>query len=408
MSKTIVAIIVYTRFENLQTWLKCWSMCDQTDAELLIIHNNDNNIHEQRKYAIECAQYQNVTYHARLNRGMDIGALKDVCTGVIKLKYDNLLWITDDTIPMSKDFVKQFTDVLSDIVGISCMEMSDRRSELHVRTTGFCMKRETAERLVFPDNIRTKEHCYHFEHRGGDMTMYKQVEAMGLDSVQLTDIEFSPLWDTGNRKELQRMDEHKEVFNIPAKDKVLFICLIYNSFPEIISSLICQTHQNWELRLIHDGPNSTGLRALIEAVNDPRITLIETPVRVGSWGHRHRQTELKQLNKSDADFVVVTNADNHKVPVYCEYMLKGFTGDKVAVYCSEMVHSYKAWQIIPCRLQRGYIDTAGFMVRRSVAHEIGWRDTESHSSDWTYIEDVIRKYGANKIGRVKGCLLIHN
>jgi hypothetical protein len=375
---------------------------------MLIIHNHVNNVHDCRRYANECAQYPNVTYHARLNKGMDIGALKDVCTGVIKLKYDTLIWCTDDTIPMSKDFVKQLTSALLPDVGVSCMEMSDKRSELHVRTTGFCITRQVAERLKFPVHIRTKEHCYFFEHRGGVMTMYQQILAMGLKAVQISPLETSPLWDTGNRKELQRMDEHNEIFKMPSRYKVLFICPVYNTYPEILSSLICQTHQNWELRLMHDGPNSTNLKALIDVINDPRITYIESPVRYENWGHKHRQNELKRLNKSDADYVVITNADNHHVPTFCEYMLRGFQLTTAAVYCSDMVHSYRAWQNIPCRLQRGFIDCASIMVRKAVAHDVGWRDVESHSSDWIYIEDIMRKYGANKINRVKGCLLIHN
>jgi len=35
--------------------------------------------------------------------------------------------------------------------------------------------------------------------------------------------------------------------------------------------MICQTHKNWTLKLIHDGPNETGLKKLIEQVGDSRI-----------------------------------------------------------------------------------------------------------------------------------------
>jgi len=73
-----------------------------------------------------------------------------------------------------------------------------------------------------------------------------------------------------------------------------------------------------------------------------------------------------------------------------------------------MVHSYKTWQVIPCSLRLGFIDCAGVMARKDVAHEVGWRDTQSHSSDWTYFNDIIQKYGADKWTKVQGCLLIHN
>ena len=38
---TIVAIIVYNRYENIQRWIKCWAKCDQTDAQLVVIQNTD-------------------------------------------------------------------------------------------------------------------------------------------------------------------------------------------------------------------------------------------------------------------------------------------------------------------------------------------------------------------------------
>ena len=86
----------------------------------------------------------------------------------------------------------------------------------------------------------------------------------------------------------------------------------------------------------------------------------------------------------------------------------------VASYCSDMVHSYKPsggnnkWGVIPCSMQLGYIDCASVIVRKSVAVEIGWRDINGHSSDWTYFSDIIKKYGANRWAKVPGCLFVHN
>jgi len=425
MTKTIVAIIVYNRYENLKRWLECWAQCDQSDAELVVVHNHDKKV-DRLKFEKLCVSHK-IKYIPRQNVGMDIGAFKDVCENRLNGKfpdYDNLLWITDDTIPMSKDFVSRFTSKLSNNVAITCMEIAEeKKAPRHVRTTGFCITKPTASKLKFPDQITNKEHCYFFEHRGGDKTLLRQIELMGLDCEMIDELRLSPLWDTGNRAHLNRWEEHKQALHVTVltkgsesntvtitnpKDKVLFICPVYNTYPEILSSLLCQTHQNWELRLIHDGPNTTGLKELIDTINDKRITYIENKERFANWGHKIRQDELKRLNESDADFVVVTNADNHHVPTYCEYMLKGFDSKYVAVYCSDMVHSYKAWQVIPCKLQLGYLDCAGVMVRKEVAQEIGWRDIVSHSSDWGYFSDIIKKYGAHKFQVVKGCLLIHN
>lgn len=197
-------------------------------------------------------------------------------------------------------------------------------------------------------------------------------------------------------------------------DKITFICPIFNSFPTIIGSLLCQTHKNWELLLIHDGICTTNLSKIITTINDDRITYIEMPTRVGNWGHSLRRWALNEIKENrlslNCNYIVITNADNYHVPIYCEELLKGFKKNTslVATYCSKMVHSYIRWDVIDCKLERGYVDCAGVMIKKEVACDVGWRDITSHSSDWTYFEDIIKKYGVHKFLDIKGCLLIHN
>ncbi len=394
-----IVLIVFNRVENIKLWLYCWEQCEQL-GELIVIHNYDGSD------AIKelCG---NIKYIRRENIGLDIGAFQDIVKGKIDIgEWDKILWITDDTIPMRKDFITPYLTKLVDNVGVVCTDLSPY-VKTHIRTTGFMIKREVAEKLTFPaDPITTKEECYQFEHRSKN-AFYEQITKMGLRVVAVDVREKTPLWDTGYHRRIPRGQEHERVF--PKKNKVVFICPVYQSYPQIISSLILQTHTDWELILIHDGHNTTGLKSLI---TDPRIKYIETKERAGNWGHSLRAWALKNIDtlSPDADFVVITNADNYHAPVYTEYLLKGFSNNpsSVAAYCSDMVHSYKAWQVIPCSLRLGFIDCAGVMVRKETAKEVGWRDTTAHSSDWTYFNDIIKKYGADKWTKVKGCLLIHN
>lgn len=199
--------------------------------------------------------------------------------------------------------------------------------------------------------------------------------------------------------------------------KIVVICPIYNRFPEIISSMINQTYTNWNLILIHDGPNSTNLKVLIDAVNDNRIVYIETANSQGLWGHPLRRMILKNLETfcSDANYVLVTNDDNYHCKIFFQEMLKGFDNEDVkATYCSKFVHSYLSDQedgtyeygIINTRLELGYIDCACVIMRKEIAVESGWEDI-SHSSDWTYFKRVIDKYGEKSFNKVLGCLLVH-
>ena len=394
----IVAVIVYNRYSNITRWISSWKQCEQHGAQLIIIHNYDGN--EKIK---ELCDRSGIKYIRRANKGFDIGAFQEVCKERLPgfpNNWDKLLWCCDDTYPMSKDFLAPF---LNDS-GIVCTDLSPH-VKTHIRTTGFIIDKGTSKRVIFEkDPITTKEDCYHFEHRS-PKSFYEQMEHFKIPVKQVAPRENSPLWDSGYKRRLDRGKELEDIF--PSKTLVTFICPIYNGYPQIISSLITQTHKNWRLLLIHDGPASVKYN-----IEDERITYIETKERIGNWGHGLRAWALDNMDELSpgTDYVVITNNDNYHVPVYTEYMLRELENnpEKVASYCSEMVHSYKAWQVIPCSLQLGFIDCAGVMVKKEVACEIGWKDITSHSSDFTYFSGIIKKYGPEKWERVTGCLIVHN
>lgn len=408
--KTVVCVIIYDRFFNLVEWLRCWAMCETQDAELVIIHNYANEP-DRESYTGYCAE-RNIKYIPRTNVGFDIGAFQDICRNRLEgfPDFDYLIWVTDDCLPMRKDLVYQYVSRMKPNMGVVAMHISGEHHK-HIRTTGFCVTKEVCNQLQFPaDPITTKEQCYHFEHRGKRDIFMQQVMRMGKQVTQLTPVDSAMFWDSGFRKYKSREKEHYSLFprESQSNGKVAFICPVYNSYPEIISSLINQTHKNWHLFLIHDGPSSMDIKSIVNATKDPRITYVETPERQGNWGHGYRKEYLQKLKDSDFEYIVITNGDNHHAPVYCEYMLKGFTNGQVGVYHSQMVHSYLKWQIINCKLQQGYLDCAGMMIRKDAACESGWPNIEAHSADWMYFDNIIKKYGADKFARVEGCLLIHN
>jgi len=231
------------------------------------------------------------------------------------------------------------------------------------------------------------------------------------------------------------MKEHNSVFfpNLVNNDKITFIAPIYNTYPQIVGSLINQTHQNWQLLLIHDGQNSTKLSKIIESIGDNRIKFIETSERQQQWGHPIRKWALENIENlsPNTNYISITNGDNTVVPHFCEYMLKPFENKEVvATYCSQFVHAYDSWQktsifvenqrsanniewkvykygVIDTRLRLGYIDSACVVMRKEYSVESGWEDM-THSSDWSYFFRIISKYGQDKWHKVDGCLLNHN
>lgn len=405
MKKLVVTIIVYNRTHNVEKWIHCWKQCVKT--ELVVIDNG-----ESASVRDLCAGI--AIYIPRKNVGFDIGAFQDVCRRRLNgfPDYDYLLWCTDDTFPMSPDFTKPFLEQISKpYVGIACMKISTS-VQPHVRTTGFCIKREIAERLKFPaDPITTKSECYLFEHRGAE-TLTTQVRKLGLNVEQVARDRVSPMWDSGYWKRLDRQSEFEREFNLKVKqkDKVTFICTVFKTYPQIISALKLQTHQNWELILIHDGQCEDGYFELVSSLSggDERITFTESIDRVGNWGHALRQQALQTNDLGN--YVVITNADNYYVPTFIEYMLKGFlkSHTAVATYCEKMTHSYKAWDVIQCRTERGYLDCGGVMVRSEVAKEVGWSNTTEHSADWVYFSEIAQRYSWKNFIQVRGNLFVHN
>jgi hypothetical protein len=437
--KIIVAVIIYDRFNNLKLWIDIWKQCITDSAELVIVHNYKNE-DDKKKYKEYCSD-NNIECVSRPNIGMDIGAMQDVFMQRLKgfnNTWDYLLWVTDDTIPINKNFIQHYIQKFkeSNKVGVVALEISNEVKR-HIRTSGFMIRKDCSLKIVFESNpVRTKNDCYLFEHLSKN-SFLEQVNRMSLIAIDVSPkLKTAPLWDTEIRAYLNRWVEFDKNFEDikRVKDKVIVICPIYNSYPQIISSLICQTHKNWILVLIHDGKASGNLKNIIGHYADSRIIFLESETRKGNWGHFYRQFGIDNIDNlvPDSEYVVITNADNYHVPTYLEKMMEGFiTQDIVATYCSAMVHSYLSpqqvtylevgqqsstelrwedytWGTNQCKLEFGRIDCAGIMVKKECAQKVGWNDIVTHSSDWTYISDIIKEYGEKKINKVNGCLLVHN
>lgn len=208
--KTLVVIIVWNRFENLRLWVDCWNECNMMGAEMVVIHNLETN---NERYSQLCKE-NGITYVPRENKGFDIGAFQDVCKERLKgfpNKWENLIWVTDDCIPMSKDFVGKYLEKLND-KEIPCYEISSE-VKTHIRTTGFLVTKEISKKLDFPrDPIENREDCYHFEHKSRN-SFYEQVVRMGKTPVMVEkDLKLSPLWDAGVRGHLNLMRKHEGIF----------------------------------------------------------------------------------------------------------------------------------------------------------------------------------------------------
>src|SRR5688572_14828955 len=102
--KIIVVVCLYDRFENLRRWIHAWEMCDKHDATLIIVNNKYNGIDTDfwEKYCY----IRGVKYVQRDNIGYETGVIQSVLLGRIldEEQWDMFLFVTDDTIPIKRDF----------------------------------------------------------------------------------------------------------------------------------------------------------------------------------------------------------------------------------------------------------------------------------------------------------------
>lgn len=406
-SKSIICVVVYNRINNIKHWMECWHECDTTDSELVIVHTGDDLICKQ------ICDENGIKYIKRINRGYDIGVFQDIAKNRLEgfPSYDNLFFFTDDSFPMRRDFIPYWLSKLSFNVGVVCAEVSNI-VQPHVRTNAFLISKQTVGKLIFPtDPISTRQDAYKFEH-DGEQILYKQLKRLGLIIVCPDMVKTSAIWDSGpESKRPDRSEEHYKIFPMSIKSKVLVISPIHNRHPIILSSLICQTHQEWELYLVHDGENKTDLKSFVDAFHDPRIHYIENKHAKGQFGHPIRQEYLKKLKSGELgtyDYVLITNDDNYYAPHFMEKLLSVFqtNPNALAAYC-DMIHSYQKYGVLQCKPVYCHIDCGAVIIRADAAADIGWTNM-SHSSDWTYFEGIINKYGIDKWIKVPGVMFVHN
>lgn len=208
-----IVVGIYDRFENLKRWVHTWKQCGRTNTRLTIVHNVD---------VLGCAnafkslcQMNGIGYVQRPNIGFETGIIQDLFLKRLRHvgpRWDALLFCTDDTIPMRRDFVNHFRNALTSDVGVACMEISGTWTP-HIRTTGFCVKLDVARAIKWVHApIATKEHCYFFEHQGFEDTFMSQVLKMDKRVIQLSSIKNSVLWDTDHHADHNRMDEWRKAF----------------------------------------------------------------------------------------------------------------------------------------------------------------------------------------------------
>jgi len=195
-NKLLYILVCYDRPHYLSDWLRGWRQCWRENAVLYVV--NTGNVEEP-------SLPDDSHFVTMPNDGLDIGVLRRMIERPPE-SYDLLMWGPDDFLMMRKDFLDFYRRPFADPrVGLVGTFWGDFQSQLfgapgHVRSGGVCLRREVAERLVFPPEVATSQLylkqkvCFEFEFR--ERNFWKQCVDMGY-VAKLSDGAVppnSPMW----------------------------------------------------------------------------------------------------------------------------------------------------------------------------------------------------------------------
>jgi hypothetical protein len=179
----------------------------------------------------------------------------------------------------------------------------------------------------------------------------------------------------------------------------------------LIDSILLQSCKLWKVYVVHDGPPEPDFAALKDypEYQDPRIGFYNSEVKFGCYGHLNRKMFLESLIGAPDDFVLITNCDNYYVPYFVDIMLKECRSDVGIVYCNT-VHSHQNYDLQVSQLRLSYIDMGAFIVKLSIAQEVGFKHYNYPAADGLYAEECLAKCTEKHLRavHVNKPLFVHN
>lgn len=172
------------------------------------------------------------------------------------------------------------------------------------------------------------------------------------------------------------------------------LCFLY--------SLLAQTYENWDLLLVHDGPNSH-LRTHLEDIRDSRIRLLETEARKKQFGHPWRQ---RGIDMARGEYLALGNADNYLCPVYLEALLEPLVNRGARLAYCDLVHSHQNWRPFTTEARKHKIDLACFLAETAAVRAAGWPG-DHFNADGDLVDRLVKQAGG-RVTKVKMTLVMHN
>lgn len=169
-----------------------------------------------------------------------------------------------------------------------------------------------------------------------------------------------------------------------------------------IESILSQTSNNYNLFVIHDGPDESFRR-----LEYPNVHLIEHPHRTFDYGHHLRDWALQNVVKSE--YVLITNGDNYYTPTMVEEVSKR---NEDMIYFDFIHHhdnprneNKSTYGLLKSKLENSFIDMGSVVVRSSLAKQVGFKSLEM-GADWIYFNEILKLNPS--IYKINKVLFVHN
>lgn len=222
---------------------------------------------------------------------------------------------------------------------------------------------------------------------------------------------------------------------VDAGKDISVICVSYKRYRQIhvlVNSFLCQTMQNWDLLIIHDGKDER-MREEVSPYTDSykNIKYTETGKRYNDYGHSLRELGITMAG---TPYLMMTNDDNYYVPKYLEIMFNAINKHTLDFVFCNMVSSHMfrfaekppddiytnlmqtleghyiqpIYNVINSIPKKHCIDIGNFIVKSELAKAVGFRD-KGFNGDGTFVEDLMSRYKGNiRVGKVNQVLFVHN
>jgi hypothetical protein len=169
----LVCVVTHDRKELVSKWLRAWNNANKFGAKIAVLHAFDGESPSKDEMD-NILQWRPDYYIPFKNTDLrDMQALLLVIknqAGLPDWKY--LFWFTDDCMPMNKNFLQSFDSKikLPNVGLVSLCYEPNRGGDdggcvlPHIRTVGYALRRESADKLAFPNVGKESERPHLFEH----------------------------------------------------------------------------------------------------------------------------------------------------------------------------------------------------------------------------------------------------